>query len=90
MEPEAEARAGAMYRGRRWTRGLPPPRWCRSAREAEEDGQRRRRDEEIDTVLYEQGVASALAFGDKVEEWRREATTQERIYVELSSSDDDN
>lgn len=39
-------------------------------------------------MLYEQGVASALAFGHKVEEWRREATAQERIYIELSSSDD--
>ncbi|KAE8787330.1 SCAR-like protein 2 [Hordeum vulgare] len=47
------------------------------------------REEEIDTVLYEQGVASALGFGQKVEEWRREATAKERIYVELSFDEDD-
>lgn len=61
----------------------------RSAREAQEDQQRRRREEEIDTMLYEQGIASALTFGHKMEEWRCEATAQERIYIELSSSDDD-
>ncbi|XP_044951068.1 probable indole-3-pyruvate monooxygenase YUCCA11 [Hordeum vulgare subsp. vulgare] len=59
------------------------------AREAVEDRKRRRRDEEIDTVLYEQGVALDLAFGDEVEEWRHEATAQEHIYVDLSSSSDD-
>ncbi|KAE8789045.1 hypothetical protein D1007_36729 [Hordeum vulgare] len=53
---------------------LLPELLARSVREAEEDRQRRRREEEIDTVLYEQGVASALTFGHKVEEWRREAT----------------
>lgn len=68
---------------------LLPALLARSARGAEEDRQRHQRDEEIDTVLYEQGVASSLAFGDKVEEWRREATAQERIYVDLSSFDDD-
>ena len=40
-------------------------------------------------MLYYQGVASALAFGHKVEEWHREATVQERIYIKLSSDDDD-
>ncbi|KAE8769854.1 putative atp-dependent helicase [Hordeum vulgare] len=66
-----------------------PALLTRSVREAEEDQQRLRREEEIDTMLYEQGVASVLAFGHKQEEWRREATDQERIYVELSSDEDD-
>ncbi|KAE8810255.1 putative ATP-dependent helicase C23E6.02 [Hordeum vulgare] len=98
MEPEAEAvperRAGAVVGPEDF---LPPAEadslllvlLARSAREAEEDQQRRRREEEIDTVLYEQGVASTIAFGHKVEEWRREATAQKRIYVELSSNEDD-
>ncbi|KAE8806806.1 hypothetical protein D1007_16892 [Hordeum vulgare] len=68
---------------------LLPVLLARGAREAKEDQQRRRREEEIDTVLYEQGVALAIAFGHKVEEWRREATAQKRIYVELSSDEDD-
>ncbi|KAE8789961.1 putative atp-dependent helicase [Hordeum vulgare] len=68
---------------------LLPVLLARSVQEAGEDQQRRRREEEIDTMLYKQGVASALAFGHKVEEWRREATAQERIYIELSSDDDD-
>ncbi|KAE8773499.1 putative atp-dependent helicase [Hordeum vulgare] len=94
MEPEAEAvpeRPSILAKD-----FLPPAEadsllpvlLARSAREAEEDQQRRRREEEIDTVLYEQGVASAIAFGHKVE-WRREATTQKRIYVELSSDEND-
>ncbi|KAE8795765.1 putative atp-dependent helicase [Hordeum vulgare] len=97
MEPEAEAvperRAGAVFGPKDF---LPPAKadsllpmllaW--SAREAQEDQQRRRREEEIGAMLYEQGVASALAFGHKVE-WRREATAQERIYIKLSSDDDD-
>ncbi|KAE8797293.1 putative atp-dependent helicase [Hordeum vulgare] len=98
MEPEAEAvserRAGAVVGPKDF---LPPAEadcllpvlLARSAREAEEDQQRRRREEEIDTVLYEQGVASTIAFGHKVEEWRREATAQKRIYVELSFDEDD-
>ncbi|KAE8814087.1 putative atp-dependent helicase [Hordeum vulgare] len=98
MEPEAEAvserRAGAIVRPEDF---LPPAKadsllpvlLARSAREAKEDQQRRRREEEIDTVLYEQGVASALTFGHKVEEWRREGTAQKRIYVELSSDEND-
>ena len=93
MKPEAEAvperRAGAVVGPEDF---LPPTEadsllpvllaW--SAREAEEDQQRRRREEEIDAMLYEQGVTSALAFGQKVEEWRREAIAKERVYVELS------
>ncbi|KAE8767175.1 putative atp-dependent helicase [Hordeum vulgare] len=98
MEPEAEAvperRAGAVVGPEDFlpaaeADSLLPVLLGQSAREAEEDQQRRRREEEIDTVLYEQGVASAIAFGHKVEEWRREATAQKRIYVELSSDKDD-
>ncbi|KAE8779492.1 hypothetical protein D1007_47510 [Hordeum vulgare] len=98
MEPEAEAVpegcAGAVvgpedFLPRAEADSLLPVLLAQSAREAEEDQQHRRREEEIDTMLYEQGVASALAFGHKVEEWRREATAQERIYIELSSSSDD-
>ncbi|KAE8792147.1 hypothetical protein D1007_33302 [Hordeum vulgare] len=98
MEPEAEAlpkrRAGAVVGPEDFlppaeADSLLPVLLARSAREAKEDQQRRRREEEIDTVLYEQGVASAIAFGHKVEEWRREATAQKRIYVELSSHEDD-
>ncbi|KAE8807056.1 putative atp-dependent helicase [Hordeum vulgare] len=97
MEPEAEAvperHAGAVVGPEDFlppaeAESLLPVLLARSARETKEDQQRRRRQEEIDTMLYEQGVASALAFGHKVEEWRREATAQERIYIELSSSDD--
>ncbi|KAE8787297.1 putative atp-dependent helicase [Hordeum vulgare] len=98
MEPEAEAvperRAGAVVGPEDF---LPPAEadsllpllLAQSAREAKEDKQRRRREEEIDTMLYEQGVASPLAFSHKVEEWRREATAQERIYIELFSDNDD-
>ncbi|KAE8778200.1 putative atp-dependent helicase [Hordeum vulgare] len=98
MEPEAEAvperRAGAVVGPEDFlppaeADSLLPVLLARSAREVEEDQQRRRREEEIDTVLYEQGVVSAIAFGHKVEEWRREATAQKRIYVELSSDEDD-
>ncbi|KAE8819159.1 putative ATP-dependent helicase C23E6.02 [Hordeum vulgare] len=98
MEPEAEAvlerRDGAVvgpedFLPQAEADNLLPVLLARSAREAEEDQQRRRREEEIDTMLYEQGVASAIAFGHKVEEWRREATAQKRIYVELSSDEDD-
>ncbi|KAE8783356.1 putative ATP-dependent helicase C23E6.02 [Hordeum vulgare] len=97
MEPEAEAvperRAGAVFGPEDFlppaeADSLLPVLLARSAREAEEDQQRRRREEEIDAMLYEQGVASALAFGHKMEEWRREVTVQERIYIELSSDDD--
>ncbi|KAE8778254.1 putative atp-dependent helicase [Hordeum vulgare] len=98
MEPEAEAvperRAGAVVGPEDFlppaeADSLLPVLLARSAPEVEEDQQRRRREEEIDTVLYEQGVASAIAFGHKVEEWRREATAQKRIYIELSSDEDD-
>ncbi|KAE8802009.1 putative atp-dependent helicase [Hordeum vulgare] len=77
MEPEAEAvperRVGGVVGPEDFlppteADSLSPGLQVRTAREAEEDQQRRRRDEEIDTVLYEQGVASALAFGHKVEE----------------------
>ncbi|KAE8780222.1 putative ATP-dependent helicase C23E6.02 [Hordeum vulgare] len=97
MEPEAEAvperRAGAVVGPEDFVPpaeadSLLPVLLARSAREAEEDQQRRRREEEIDAMLYEQGVVSTLAFGHKVEEWRREATAQEPIYIELSSDDD--
>ncbi|KAE8807243.1 putative atp-dependent helicase [Hordeum vulgare] len=98
MEPDDETvpeqRAGAVvgpedFRPPAKADSLLPVLLARSAREAEEDQYRRRREEEIDTVLYEEGVASAIAFGHKVEEWRREATAQKRIYVVLSSDEDD-
>ena len=80
--------AGGTCRWRRRAGGLPPPAkadailpalLARSAGEEEAERQRRPRDDEIGTVLYEQGVASALAFGDK---------KQERIFVDLTSDDD--
>ncbi|KAE8789611.1 putative atp-dependent helicase [Hordeum vulgare] len=98
MEPEAEAvlerRVGAVVGPEDFlppaeADSLLPVLLARSAREAEEDEQRPRREEEIDIVLYEQGVLSAIAFGHKVEEWLHEATAQKRIYVELSSDEDD-
>ncbi|KAE8820615.1 hypothetical protein D1007_01361 [Hordeum vulgare] len=98
MEPEAEAVpercAGAVVGPEDFlppteADSLMPVLLAWSAREAEEDQQHRRREEEIDIVLYEQGVASAIAFGHKVEEWRREATARKRVYVELSSDEDD-
>ncbi|KAE8782065.1 hypothetical protein D1007_44581 [Hordeum vulgare] len=67
MEPEAEAvperRVGVVVGPEDFfppaeANNLLPMLLAQSAREAEEDQQRRRR-EEIDTVLYEQGVASA-------------------------------
>ncbi|KAE8790710.1 putative atp-dependent helicase [Hordeum vulgare] len=98
MEPEAEAvpeqGPGAVFRPKDFlppaeADSLLPVLLARGTREAEEDEQRRRRKEEIDAMLYEQGVASALVFSHKVEEWRREATAQERIHIELSDDDGD-
>ncbi|KAE8773540.1 hypothetical protein D1007_54229 [Hordeum vulgare] len=61
---------------------------ARSSWEEEEELQRCQREEEINAVLYEQGLAKAIAFGEKEEEWRREKKEQEKIYVGHTFNED--
>ena len=42
-------------------------------RSAWEEAQLRHRDNEINQLLYEQGLAKAREFDEKMEAWRREA-----------------
>ncbi|KAE8801642.1 hypothetical protein D1007_22671 [Hordeum vulgare] len=61
---------------------------ARSAREEEEGLQRHRGEEEINVVLYKMGLTKALAFNEKEEEWRCEALSQEKNYVDLTFDED--
>ncbi|KAE8812084.1 hypothetical protein D1007_10921 [Hordeum vulgare] len=61
----------------------------RSAREEEEVAQCHGRDEEINQVMYESGLAKAWEFDEKIEAWRREADTQDSMYIDLTSDNDD-
>lgn len=59
----------------------------RSAQEAKV-AQGPRRDEEINKVLHEQGLARAREFNEKMEAWRREADAQDSMFIDLTNDDE--
>ncbi|KAE8817992.1 hypothetical protein D1007_04351 [Hordeum vulgare] len=65
------------------------PIHARGAWEEEEVTQRRRRDEELNAVLYEQGIVRSRDFDDNMAACRHEATVQDAIFADITSSDDD-
>ena len=61
----------------------------RTAHEREEEEARHQRDEELSDLLYNQALAATREFDAKQAGWRHEAKEQDKMYINLVSSDDE-
>ena len=68
-----------------------PSKRCLSSalREQEEEDAHRRLDEELSDLLYEQSLVATREFDAKQAGWRHEAKEQDKMYINLVSSDDE-